>query len=639
MAACGSVWLLGLASSRSGPSAAAAAEADPVAAAIGAELDALMSPDVTTVHGARIAWGDRLRDFYSRRAFAAAWTDAQARQQLLRALADSYHDGLKPADYHLALLQQLSVQAATPDATATVKAHYDILLTDATLRLAYHLSFGKVDPESFDPQWNYGRVLPRTDVAERIQEAIASGTVYERLAELKPTHRLYTRLKDELARHRAVEHEGGWAALPAGAALKPGASDARVPALRARMVRSGDLVDAAVTDPLLYDEPLVAAVRRYQERNGLASDGVVGAGTIAELNVPVTERITQLRVNLDRGLVLLHDLPDQFVVVNIAGFTLYLVKGSEFVWHTRVQVGKSYRRTPLFRSEITYLVFNPTWTVPPGIIQGDILPAAKKDPQAIARKGLRVLDGDGRELDPATIDWSRFSSGHIPYTLRQDPGPKNALGRVKLMFPNPYMVYLHDTPSQSLFERADRAFSSGCVRVERALELAERVLDDAETWNQASISQVIASGQLHNVTLKTKIPVLLTYWTAWVDPQGVANFRRDLYDRDARWAAGLDASFKVRARPLFAAEPRRSPASAVLAPAKGQEREPAHASRRKNLLRPGRGDRHQASIEEKPAQHEGGGEQARAGSARATEGQDVPAEVEGGGGAEAEAES
>jgi murein L,D-transpeptidase YcbB/YkuD len=283
---------------------------------------------------------------------------------------------------------------------------------------------------------------------------------------------------------------------------------------------------------------------------GLESDGAVGAGTIAELNVPVSERIRQLRVNLDRGRVLLHDLPERFVVVNIAGFTAYLIKGQDIEWSTRVQVGKPYRKTPLFRSEINYLVFNPTWTVPPGIIRSDILPAAKKDPASITRRGLKVLDSAGREVDPSSVDWSRFTSG-IPYTLRQDPGPKNALGRVKLMFPNDYFVYLHDTPSQALFDKADRAFSSGCVRVERALELAERVLDDPAQWNAQSIDAVIRSGKLQNVTLKRRMPVLLAYWTTWVDPEGSMNFRRDLYGQDAQWAAGLDAPFRVRARPLF----------------------------------------------------------------------------------------
>lgn len=556
--ALGRLWLLFSACTCSWfPAAAAPADADPVATAISAELDALMNPEITTIHGVSIAWGDRLHEFYSRRGFRAAWTSAQSQQQLLRALADSYYDGLTPADYYLPLLRELSVQVAAPRATDTLKAQYDILLTEALLRVGYHLAFGKVDPQSFDAQWNYGRTFPATDVAQEIENAIASDSVYDRLAALKPTHQMYERLKRELARYRAIEKEGDWATLPTGPALTPGTSDARVPALRARMVQSGELTDAPATDSLIYDEPLAAAVRQYQQRNGLEPDGVVGASTITELNVPVAERIMQLRINLDRGRVLLQDLPEQFVVVNIAGYTVYFVKGQEVVWNARVQVGKTYRRTPLFRSEITYLVFNPTWTVPPGIIKADILPAARQDPQAITRKGLKVLDASGNELDPATIDWSQFKSGNIPYTLRQDPGPTNALGRVKLMFPNQYQVYLHDTPSQSLFERSDRAFSSGCVRVERALELAERVLDDPERWNQDSIAQVIAAGQLQNVTLKSKIPVLLAYWTAWVDPQGIVNFRRDIYDQDAKWAAALNAPFKIRARPLFSETARR----------------------------------------------------------------------------------
>ncbi len=531
--------------------ARSAGDVDPVATAIAAELDALMNPEVTSIHGADVALGDRLREFYSRREFREAWTSGRSEQQLLKALADSYRDGLNPADYHLSILQELSTQIAAGGATPTLKAQYDILLTEAALRLAYHLAFGKVDPASFDAQWNYGRTLPPTDVTQSIENAIASDTVYERLEALKPTHAFYVRLKQELARFRVIEQEGGWAPLPAGPALKSSASDARVPALRARMVRSGDLVDAPVSDPLLYDAPLVAAVKQYQKRTGLEPDAVVGAATIAELNVRVAERITQLRVNLDRGRVLLHDLPEQFVVVNIAGYTIYLVKGQQVIWNARVQVGKTYRRTPLFRSEISYLVFNPTWTVPPGIIAADILPAARRDPQAIARKGLRVLDAAGRELDPAAIDWSRFRSGHIPYTLRQDPGPSNALGRVKFMFPNRYQVYLHDTPSQSLFERADRAFSSGCVRVERALELAELILGDAQRWNRDAIARVVASGQLQNVTLRPKIPVLLLYSTAWVDPQALINFRRDIYGQDAAWARGLSAPFNIRKRPLF----------------------------------------------------------------------------------------
>jgi murein L,D-transpeptidase YcbB/YkuD len=529
---------------------------DPVASAIVAELDALMEPEAGDILGTRIAFGDLIRDFYAHRAFRPAWLDDRNTAELRRAIADSAADGLNPEDYALARLEDLARQARDPAAAATLHARHEILLTEALLRLGYHLTFGKVDPESFDSEWNYGRTLQKPDIAGRIERALAAHDIYQRIEALKPTHRMYRELKRELASYRAAQASPEAAPVPAGASLKPGASDPRLPLVRAHLVASGDLAAGTVDAPETYDAALETAVRRFQQRTGLESDGIIGAGTLAELNVPATERIRTLRVNLDRGRVLLRDLPERFVVVNIAGYTVYLVHGQEIEWSARVQVGKPYRRTPLFRSEVNYLVFNPTWTVPPGIIRNDILPAARADPASLTRRGLKVLDPGGREVDPATVDWSRFESGHIPYTLRQDPGPANALGRVKLMFPNEYSVYLHDTPSQALFDRAERAFSSGCVRVENALELAERVLDDPIQWNAQSIAAVIQGGKLQNVTLKRRIPLLLAYWTAWVDSEGRVNFRRDLYGQDERWAEALDAPFRVRARPLFS-EPGR----------------------------------------------------------------------------------
>ncbi|HEY6644955.1 L,D-transpeptidase family protein [Povalibacter sp.] len=524
---------------------------DPVALAISAELDAITTSGVSKVHGVDIAMTDLLHQFYSRRQFQPAWTQPQVTAQLRKALADSHEDGLDPADYYLPLLEELSTQAEAAGAMAVTRGQYDILMTEALLRLGYHLSFGKVDPQSFDPQWNYGRTLARMDVAEQIEQAIAARDVYQRLEALKPTHPLYRGVRRELARYRDIEAHGGWSTFAAGPTIKPGMSDERVPGLRQRLIATEDLPADAAVDSILYDAAIEAAVRQFQQRMGLDVDGSIGPATVAELNVTPAQRIRQLRVNLDRGRILLQDLPEEFVVVNIAGYTVYLIRGDQIVWTARAQVGKSYRQTPLFRSEISYVVFNPTWTVPPGIIQNDILPAARRDPGSITRKGLKVLDRNGREVSPSSVDWSRYRSGNIPYTLRQDPGPDNALGRVKLMFPNSYLVYLHDTPSQALFERADRSFSSGCVRTERALELAERVLNDPDRWNAAAIARTVASGQLQNVTLKKKMPVLLAYWTAWSDPQGSMNFRRDVYGQDARWLTALNAPFRIRARPLF----------------------------------------------------------------------------------------
>jgi L,D-transpeptidase YcbB len=432
-------------------------------------------------------------------------------------------------------------------ANNTERAQYDLLLTDALLRLGYHMMFGKVDATSFDAVWNYGRTIEALDVAAGIERALNSGDITQVIDRLRPSHALYQRLRSKLARYRLIEGKDQF--VPSGATLKEGNGDERVIALRARLQQLGDL--ATTTQSSIFDNDLAAAVSRFQKRHGLDADGAVGKGTLAELNVPLSQRVEQMRINLDRGRVLLHDLPEEFVAVNVAGFRAWLVRDGKTVWQGRVQVGRSYRKTPIFRSTISYLVLNPTWTVPPGIIQNDILPDARRDPAAITRKGLKVFDNSGSEIAPSSVDWSRFRSGHIPYTLRQDPGPTNAMGRVKIMFQNDHLVYLHDTPSQTLFDRAERTFSSGCVRIENALSLATLLLDNQPRWDANAIASTVKSNQMQNVSLTRKIPVLLAYWTAWVDDEGQVNFRRDIYEQDAQWLASLRKPFQIRAQPLF----------------------------------------------------------------------------------------
>ena len=516
--------------------------------AIEAQVDGINQPGAAQIRGLNIAWPQLIHRFYAQRDFRPAWDRPGVVNDLHRALRDSRSEGLDPKDYYTMQLEAMEKDIRSGKASAELHAQFDVLNTEALLRLGYHLSFGKVDPHSFDSQWNFGRTLEGLDVAQQIERALDSDDVYNRIEALKPSHYLYVNLRDELARYRMIDAAGGWKAIPEGPALKTGMADARVPALRARLRATGDIGNST-SDLRTFDAELDRAVRIFQERMGLDPDGVAGARTITELNIPVAARIEQIRINLDRGRVLLQDLPNEFVVVNVAGYQVFFVRDLKVVWRSRVQVGKPYRRTPIFRSQITYLVFNPTWTVPPGIIANDILPEARRDPASITRRGLKVLDRAGREMDPAAVDWSMFRSGNIPYTLRQDPGPKNALGRVKFMFPNDYAVYLHDTPSTNLFDAADRSFSSGCVRVENPLEFARLLLDDP-AWDDAAIKQATESGRIQNVTLKKKIPVLLTYWTAWVDPEGRVNFRRDIYGQDSAWGKGLAGQFTIRRQPL-----------------------------------------------------------------------------------------
>jgi len=260
---------------------------------------------------------------------------------------------------------------------------------------------------------------------------------------------------------------------------------------------------AGAADPLLFDVTLEAAVRHFQKRHRLGVDGAVGPATQREMNVPVQARIDQLRLNLERGRWVLHELQkdDDLVVVDIAGFGVRFLRDRKTLWQTRAVVGRPYRQTPIFKSAIDHVVLNPTWTVPPTILDKDVLPAVKKDRGYLAKHGLEVIDRSGRPVPVASIDFSRYSGRNFPYMIRQGAGDDNALGQVKIMFPNPYLVYLHDTPSKALFDKDERAFSSGCIRTERPLELVELLLADPVRWNLAALdaaqrSQALLAAEL-----------------------------------------------------------------------------------------------------------------------------------------------
>jgi murein L,D-transpeptidase YcbB/YkuD len=275
----------------------------------------------------------------------------------------------------------------------------------------------------------------------------------------------------------------------------------------------------------------------------------VDPGTLEAVNVTVETRIDQIRVNLERARWVFHSVHGKFVLVDIAGFEVAVRQEDGLTWTCRAQVGKPYHETPVFRSDIKYLVFCPTWTIPPGILEEDTLPAVKRDPDYLAKRNINVIDRNGNVVDQASIDWSKYSAQDLPYALRQEPGPNNALGQIKFIFPNPHLVYLHDTPSKSLFDHTDRAFSSGCIRVEKPFELAELLLNDPEKWNQEEIKKAIESGKTRTVFLPVPVPVLLFYWTVEPFPNGEVHFKSDLYGRDEAILEGLNGEFRFRKRP------------------------------------------------------------------------------------------
>ena len=534
----------------------------PLEEAIRERVDHLRYDNAQDARGARIVLKTLVARVYESRQFEPAWQQPGRLDALVAAIDELIDDGLDPADYHVDALRsyRLDVRMGTP-LTPADRADLELVATDAFVLAAYHLYLGKVDPHALSTQWNFSqRPVEYERGLARLSERLEAGEIRETLEAARPQHAWYQRGRARLREYRALEAAGGWPRVPDGPALRVGMTDPRVPVLRTRLLVTKDLAPAPAASPGVaadaFDPALEAAVRRFQERHGLAVDGAVGARTQQALNVPVEARIDQIRVNLERGRWTLHEIKGEFVLVDVAGFSVSYFRDDEPVWTSRVVVGRDERETPVFRSSIEYVVFNPTWTIPPGILVKDKLPELKRNPGALKRMNIRVLDASGREVDPHSIDWHRYGAGRLPpYQFRQDAGPDNALGLVKIMFPNPYLVYLHDSPAKSLYEQDQRTFSSGCIRVQQALELAELVLDDPK-WTQASIRQVLASKATRTVNLERPLPVLILYWTAQPRPDGQVTFRHDVYGRDAATLAALDGEFRAPAMPSATAETR-----------------------------------------------------------------------------------
>jgi len=488
-----------------------------------------------------------LPEFYERRHFKPAWIASDKIDNLMRSIDDIEMDGLNPDDYHRRQLRDLSeeIKVQSPPEPQLL-AYRDLLLTDALVLLGYHLNYGKVDPVKLDPNWNMSARMNRRDPVTLIQEAIDSGSFYEFISDLKPRDEFYNQLKAVLAQYQRIKNEGGWQPIPAGPTLKKGMEDDRVKLMRKRLLATGVLTSTASMTSATFDDDLEQAVRRFQQRYGLEPDGVAGKNTLEAMNVPVEMRIDQIRVNLERIRWVLHEDLDTFVFVNIPGFKVYYVRNEKLEWTRRAQVGKLFRQTPVFRADMTYLEFNPTWTVPPTILAKDILPAVRKDPGYLKKRNIRVIDSKGKVVNPESINWSKYTGNNFPYQLRQDPGPGNALGQVKFMFPNKHLVYLHDTPSKNLFDRESRAFSSGCVRIENPFEFAQLLL--GKEWDAKRIDEIIKSKKTTTVKLTKPVPVILFYLTALPEFDGGFHFRNDVYSRDEAVLEDLNAAFKPAGR-------------------------------------------------------------------------------------------
>ena len=480
---------------------------------------------------------DALRAYYQEFGGDLLWLGTKRASAFVARLKAADSDGLDPKDYPSDQLAELNTASATTDKRRL--AIVELYFSAAFLEYASDLKVGRFLPNKVDPNFFLkGRSI---DQLAALKILARGASLNQFFAGWQPSHPLYAALQATLAHYRALAAKGGWGSIPLGPTLRPGESDPRVAAIRARLAVTDAAVSrAALGDPAAYDDALVEAVKRFQARQGLEVDGVIGSSATVAMNVPASDRIKSIIATMERVRWMPEDLGRQFVIVNIAAFELRRFDAGAVKERMAVVVGKPYHRTPVFSDSIRYVEFNPYWNVPPDIAIKEELPKLRSNPGAVAAQGFEAVQGD-RVLALQSIDWSHYGSENFPFQLRQRPGTNNALGHVKLMFPNPHNVYLHDSPARSLFSLTERAFSHGCIRLARPLELAEQILraGDVEGWNKDRIDSVIASAKTTVVNLRAPLPVHITYLTAWVD-DGIVNFRKDIYGHDLKLLAALD---------------------------------------------------------------------------------------------------
>ncbi len=522
----------------------AQSQADDLSEAIRLRFDATQELSNIVVGEDTLYANRALRVFYEHRGFRNAWTvngrPIAKLEELIVAVRGAYTDGLNSEDYHLRALLALKSALERPQIIGSQRDNLlvdlDLLASDAFLMLGSHYLAGRVNPENFDSEWFANR--PQIDMTKFLEDTLIKKPVDAVLAALLPQQSGYQELKSALAQLRGVENKTNWQVVAGGPVLKLGMDDGRIATLRERLNAEPDLIDG---DPVVsvnasvFDKDLEQAVIKYQTRLNLTADGVVGLETLKELNKPVGARINQIIVNLERWRWLPGSLGKRYILVNIANFEVKLFEKEKEIFQSPAIVGRTYRRTPVFSGLMTYIVFNPSWNVPPSIARNDKLPLIKKDPNYLVREGFDLLLGWGAEevkVDPATVDWSQISKSNFPYRLRQRPGPRNALGRIKFMFPNRFNVYLHDTPTRNLFNNTKRDFSSGCIRIAKPFDLAYSLLEGLEGWKKEMIDQVVESGIEQTVMLSEPIPVHIQYWTALPDKKEGVRFLADVYNRD-----------------------------------------------------------------------------------------------------------
>ena len=516
-----------------------------------------------------------LPKLYEERNYVPLWIEnggpSSQAYEMIEIIRNSDNEALDPDYYNISeiesILKRMEQDRNSGDSyDALDLAELELLLSNSFLTYTHDLHYGRVRAEQINLELLSGE--RPVNLPKLLVTAVETDQVQETLEGLLPKYPMYAMLRISLKEYREIAAKGGWQPVAYGDKFKKGARGQRVLALSKRLKVTGEL-DSSIPGSEVFDDSLDQAVRKYQQRNGLYVDGVVGKSTIEALNVPVEERISQIELTMERWRLLPQYLGNRYILVNIANYHLYGVVNNNDTINMRIVVGKPQWNTPMFSEEMTHLIINPYWNIPPSIFKDDIAPKIMEDSEYLSKQSIdavgleapekivveeaevvevvenveatEVTDGDNtgeKELSEVEIQNKKAQEEYISkvlsgkYRLRQNPGPGNPLGRIKFLFPNKHSVYLHDTPNRGFFKKAQRNFSHGCIRVEKPLELAEFVLSSNPSWTQNTIQSSINKMKTKTVHLDESITVYILYFTTWVDNEGTVNFHKDIYGLD-----------------------------------------------------------------------------------------------------------
>ncbi|MHA4844067.1 L,D-transpeptidase family protein [Flavitalea antarctica] len=464
---------------------------------------------------------NHFRSFYNSRNYQYAWFsgdgEAEHANHFLN-LQNDYIGYSRDSSLYNAHLQQIIDTLNSSDSTYRLTPaemlNTELLLTSQFFTYAQRAYLGDKKLNTADLKWFIPRKkLDMVGLLDSVLKPAAAGVdVYE------PVNRQYKMLKKELIRYSSIQKEGGWAPV-SGSQKKfvKGDTAEAIRMIKKRLYKTGDFVSADTSN--LFTDSLESAVKRMQKRYGMKEDGVVGGATLREMNQSIDFRIRQMLINLERFRWVPAEVNSDYLLVNIPQFKLHVYEQGKLSFSMNVVVGSLQHNTVIFNGDLKYVVFSPYWNVPPSIVKNEILPGIQRNKNYIAGHNMEITG----------------YSGKLP-NVRQKPGPNNSLGKVKFLFPNSYNIYLHDTPAKSLFGETNRAFSHGCIRLGEPRKLAEFLLRNDKSWTTEKIRQAMDAGKERYVTLTKPVPVFIGYFTAWVDSEGLLNFRDDVYGHDAKLA-------------------------------------------------------------------------------------------------------